>query len=309
MTCSFCFNDNIGKTDDMAVQDFKKMAGTVARAGVREIDILGGEPTLHGNIVEMVSIASNQGLKVSLSSNGSNMPVARKLVKAFGDDCILGISVNQGRVNREIGEFLAECRPVVKALYRGKGCFRQQIRSILRRTHGKFYLIYPDIIAGNRADSLPFGEFRERVFHTKRMIPDVEPVYCSGFLPDSALYPELSETRCPAGVTKLGILPDGSVFPCNLFFGMKEFCIGNILTDSFGTIWNSQKLRFFRRFRENHCPVAGCELHESCHGGCPAHSMKFYGKLDGPDPRCAEQRTQSKVGSLIRTQKGSPPIL
>lgn len=290
MSCSFCFNAGLKKTADMPMDEFRKLTEVLALTRISGIDVLGGEPTLHSDIEEMIALARAYGLKVTLSSNGRRLPVARRLVDAFGDVCILGISLNNGEVNRELREFLAERRPVVKALYRKIGDLEPQIKSVLQKTHGKFHLIYPDIIAGNEADSLPFDEFYDGISVTRRTVPGIEPVYCSGFLPDSTQYPELSLTRCPAGVTKLGILPDGSTFPCNLFFGMEEFCLGNILTSKFEDIWNSPKLDFFRRFSQNHCPLDDCKHHETCHGGCPAHSLKFYGELDGPDPRCVEGR-------------------
>ncbi|HXX57581.1 MAG TPA: radical SAM/SPASM domain-containing protein [Thermodesulfovibrionales bacterium] len=298
MSCSFCFNAGLKEIGDMPAEDFRKMARILAHSGIREIDFLGGEPTLHSGIEEMADIALSLGLKTSVSSNGSRIPVAKRLIDAFGDACVLGISLNDGRSNSELDEFLSDSRPLVKSLYRKIGGLEQRIKSVLEKTHGKFYLIYPDIISGNREDSLPFHEFYDAISTTQRTMPAVEPVFCSGFLPESMRYPELSMTRCSAGVTKLGIMPDGSVFPCNLFFGMGEFYIGNIFTDGFADIWNSPKLSFFRRFEENRCSLKDCNLHAKCHGGCPAHSMKFYGTLDGPDPRCGGTLTMRQ--NLVR---------
>jgi radical SAM protein with 4Fe4S-binding SPASM domain len=115
-------------------------------------------------------------------------------------------------------------------------------------------------------------------------------VYCSGFLPDIEHYPELSQTRCPAGTTKLGVMPDGSVYPCNLFFGKKEFFLGNILTDPFESIWSHEVLAFFRSVTENPCLVRHCTVRSECHGGCPAHSLFITGDLAAPDPRCDNRR-------------------
>jgi radical SAM protein with 4Fe4S-binding SPASM domain len=81
-------------------------------------------------------------------------------------------------------------------------------------------------------------------------------------------------------------MPDGSVYPCNLFFGFEEFLLGNIFTDPFEEIWGHRQLSFFRTFSGNKCPRKDCELHHRCHGGCPAHSYAHFGKRSAPEPRC-----------------------
>jgi radical SAM protein with 4Fe4S-binding SPASM domain len=262
------------------------MAQILSHAGIKEMDILGGEPTLHPGIEAIIGIACAHGFKVSLSSNGSHILIVKKIMDTFGDACALGISLNNHGMTQDLDEFLSEYKPTVKSLCRDTRGLEPHVRTVLAKGMTKFYLIYPDIISGNVDDSLPFHEFFAFVDAMRKTEPTLEPVYCSGFLPDSATYPELSYTRCSAGVTKLGITPDGSVFPCNLFFGMEEFSLGNVFSDKFFDIWRSPKLDFFRRFDGNHCPSKNCFLHKECHGGCPAHSLKFYGELGAPDPRC-----------------------
>ena len=51
-----------------------------------------------------------------------------------------------------------------------------------------------------------------------------------GFVAASGFYKYGREAcgRCDAGIEKIAVMPDGSVFPCNLFAGFKEFRLGNI---------------------------------------------------------------------------------
>jgi radical SAM protein with 4Fe4S-binding SPASM domain len=113
--------------------------------------------------------------------------------------------------------------------------------------------------------------------------------FCSGFIAPEQGNRDLDNVRCPAGTTKLGILPDGSVYPCNLFFNREEFLLGNIVTDDFERIWNSRGLTFFRTRTENLCLHSSCTLHARCHGGCPAQSFLLTGDLTTPDPRCVSR--------------------
>ena len=120
----------------------------------------------------------------------------------------------------------------------------------------------------------------------KKRYGNIKGVFCSCFIPDTATNPVLEYVRCPAGTTKFSVLPDGSVYPCYLFFRHKEFRLGNIFEDDFSIIRTNPVLNFFREFRGNACPNAGCEIFSLCHGGCPAVSLLINGDLRAPDPRC-----------------------
>ena len=77
--------------------------------------------------------------------------------------------------------------------------------------------------------------------------------------------------RCAGGVRKLSVMPDGAVFPCNLFHGLEGFRLGNIFRDSFEDIWSNQRLDLFRRHQENSCSIYTCKNHDI-----------MYRRLPGP---------------------------
>ncbi len=252
--------------------------------GVRTIDIIGGEPTLHPQIVPMVQGAVQRGLNVNLSTNGSNTVVLDNL-PGTDDKVAVGISINDRETLDRLAGFVHKNKVVVKSVFH-PSMDEAFIHDILALRPKKFYLIYRDSL--DRSDlheTVPFHQFMS-VVEERFNSPHIGTVFCSGFIPDGANCPKLSQVRCPAGTTKLGILPDGSVYPCNLFFGKKDFLLGNILTDPFASIWNHTVLAFFRAVAENSCPETTCVLHSSCHGGCPAHSFAHTGDLNAPDPRC-----------------------
>ena len=330
-SCAFCFNQSVPGMDDMPVSSFRVMLSRLP-ATVKTVDIIGGEPTLHPGIVVLIQAASSAGLRINLSSNGTNIAVLKAIASAEPDTTI-GISVNDRETLNDLNGFIRTTRPVVKTVY-ARQLARSLIRDILLLGPKAFYSIYRDAAGpADVPDTIPFPEFlsdvsqwsplrqepegaptnnatsrncllatarssrsRGSAFHPRRAPGDakardfkpgpVGTVYCSGFLPDTVTYPDLASVRCPAGTTKLGVLPDGSVYPCNLLFGRPEFLLGNILTDPFEAIWNHTSLAFFRKFTQNRCPRRDCRLHVECHGGCPAQSLLLTGDLDAPDPRC-----------------------
>jgi radical SAM protein with 4Fe4S-binding SPASM domain len=284
-SCDFCFNRRLPDCGDMGPVDFKTMLDVLEKAGVRTLDIMGGEPTMHADIVSFIADALGCGFKVNISSNGSDLSVLEKIIDA-GTQVTVGISINDRKTLRQVSGFIRTHAPVVKSLY-GPALDTGMVQTILSLGPKRFYLIYRDAMDPRELkDTSPFHEFVAAVqqrFDSR----SVGTVFCSGFLPDLGDEPGLAHVRCPAGTTKLGVMPDGSVYPCNLFFGNKDFLLGNILTDPFNAIWNSPALSFFRKAGRAVCPQTSCRLQAGCHGGCPAIGLLLAADLAAPDPRCA----------------------
>lgn len=269
---------------DMPLESFRTMLGSLKSIGVKTIDIIGGEPTLHRDVIPIIREAEQNGFSVNLSSNGMNAEALSRILESAGKTTV-GISINDRETLGHLEKFISKHKPVVKTVVHA-GLDRQLVEDILALKPKKFYLLYQDAMGANDlANTQPFFRFLAEI-RGKFDPLVVDTVYCSGFLPDTKNHPVLSSARCPAGTTKLGVMPDGSVYPCNLFFGRREFYLGNILTDPFETIWCNPALDFFRVFAGNTCPQISCPIHATCHGGCPAHSLIHSGSLLAPEPRC-----------------------
>jgi radical SAM protein with 4Fe4S-binding SPASM domain len=271
-------------------------------AGIGEIDILGGEPTLHPDIVRLIHKAATFKLRLNLSTNGTNVALLEHLSGAYDRNTLnIGISINDSRTTSELEDYIAKYRPVIKSICKRTALPRPA--NIYFNMPGiTSYLLYMDTVSeGDLINSMPFDEFYKQLSALRDKHPNIDGVYCGGFLPDTKKQPILRNTRCPAGTTKLSILPDGSVYPCYLFFRRREFRLGNIFTESFEDICGSPILHYFRKFQGNKCPVTACELFSECHGGCPAVSLLICNDIDAPDPRCIKAtlllptRLQSKV--------------
>jgi radical SAM protein with 4Fe4S-binding SPASM domain len=284
LSCDFCFNRSLSRMQDMTLDDFIVMLDVLKRTLVKTIDIIGGEPTLHPDMVSFIEQAVSQGLSVNLSSNGTNLPMLETISQLRGNINV-GISINDRETLERVRGFVQEHKPVVKSIY-GTALDPSLVREILLLGPKRFYLIYRDAMDKRELkDTVPFPKYVSDI--EKRYGPkQAGMVYCSGFLPDTEKYPQLAATRCPAGTTKLGILPDGAVYPCNLLFGRKEFLLGNILRDPWDSIWNHKALTFFRTYANNPCPQSSCEHHAACHGGCPAHGLLLSSDIAASDPRC-----------------------
>jgi radical SAM protein with 4Fe4S-binding SPASM domain len=287
-TCHFCFNRKLEPIQDVTLPVFKRLLTVMAAAGIPYIDILGGEPTLHSDLMRMVRLISGFQLKANMSSNGTNLRLLRHLSTTYPKEMLrIGVSLNSDAVSPNLEEYILGYRPVLKSLFNSSGIIPESGRPYLGLPGIDYFLIYPDVLEeADLTRGWPFYRYLRSLEAIKRAFRGVEGVFCAGFIPDIRAYPVLEKVRCPAGTTKLSVLPDGSVFPCYLLFGYPRFALGNLMFDDFETIWHHPLLDYFRHFEKNRCPKKACEYHPVCHGGCPAISYHFSRDLDGPDPRC-----------------------
>jgi radical SAM protein with 4Fe4S-binding SPASM domain len=293
LSCAFCFNRGLPVPEDVTLHDVERIVSVLAGRGVREMDILGGEPTLHSRFNEIADILHENNLRTTVSTNGrSSVPLLERLYKKYNGEFIkVGVSINSEVISQELRDYIVAYKPMVKSICTRSKKIPGAGKDFLSFPGIDYYLLFMDTVdKDDLGISLPFHEFLRELNALKAVHENVRGVFCSGFIPDLENYPVLAHARCPAGVTKLSIMPDGSAYPCYLFFRNEEFRLGNLLSDDFDAIWGSPSLDFFRRFGGNTCTNTGCGIFPYCHGGCPAVSLLLSGDMRAPDPRCAHVR-------------------
>jgi len=283
--CVYCFTRGVAPLPGVSIENYKRLVGAMCDSGIGEIDLLGGEPTLHPDVTSLVDIPARRGMNVFLSTNGANVELLNRLAESFDSRTFsIGVSIH-GEISDGLHDFIERHNPLLKSVCAGEVSIPDVAAGYVKS--GKRYrLLYRDVLVGNDLrDVGPFHDYLKRVTILKAQYHNIEGVYCQGFVPcEGHAIP--AGIRCPAGTTKLTVLPDGAVYPCYLFVRRREFMLGNLLTDDFRGIWENPVLAFFREFRKNSCPDVACDLHASCRGGCPAVSLMIHGDLNAPDPRC-----------------------
>lgn len=287
LACDFCFNRGLSAVPDVDPASFELMLDRLLGAGVATLDLLGGEPTLHQRLEELATGIAARGMSTTLSTNGrGDLALLERLEDRFGRAVFrVGVSVNEEEPPHGLRDYVARRAPLLKSVCSRGWQLPPAAAAHLSRPGAEYFLIFRDPLApGDLADCLSYPEYRGRLDELRRRHPRAAGVACDGFVPAGA--GAADAVRCPAGTTKLAVLPDGSVYPCYLLFGRPEFRLGNLLTDEFASIWGHPRLEFFRTFSENACPRCECAYHAECHGGCPAVSLLVNGDLSVPDPRC-----------------------
>ncbi len=256
-------------------------------------------------IPDFVKTAARKGMEINISTNGSRPETLSKFKDSDREKITIGVSLegsSEERHNRITGsshfslavntiETLLSLDfdvPVKTVVSRSTAPDIGNIIGLLK-TLGirRYYLIHMDILTRApeiMSKALSFPEFKIFSDHIRESNRDMEicTVSASCFTKKMIGLP----AQCSGGVNKFSVLPDGSVFPCNLFHRFPEFCLGNILQDDFASIWANPGLDAFREPSAHACDDTLCVNRAACTGGCPAHNLYHHGDLHGRDVRC-----------------------
>jgi len=98
LACGFCFNRGLPPLPDVDPAAFARMLDNLAAAGVATLDLLGGEPTLHPRLGELIAALAARGMRTTLSTNGrGDLALLERLEERFGRGTLrVGVSVNEG---------------------------------------------------------------------------------------------------------------------------------------------------------------------------------------------------------------------
>lgn len=288
---------------EMSEKDAFSLVDRLLGANIMELDILGGEPTLLPWLEHFLRYCCGAGMTVNISTNGTRSEAISAIAAVPCESLNIGFSLhgfsNSHRaltgstffdsVTEGIASVLREGKsPIVKSVLTSAN--REDISRLVtylaERGVKRYYLLHEDTIGReNLEDAISFPQFW-RVYEQLRAetkdFLEVGFVAASGFF----LSGDSEKKRCKAGTEKLAVLPDGSVFPCNLLIRFEEFRIGNILQESIDDLLRHPVLEQFKRFSGNPCRFSSCLHFDTCNGGCPAHSYYYFRDMTRPDPRC-----------------------
>jgi radical SAM protein with 4Fe4S-binding SPASM domain len=300
--CLFCFNDASQKSE-MSVDNALRLLSILTENGIEELDIMGGEPLLLDWMPDFVEGVLDEGIAVSLSTNGSRPDAIRMLGRLRCERLTIGVSLegstevkhnrltraaNFSAVMKSIEELLSSgLNPLAKTVVTRETMDDiQRIADLLKRKGvSRYYLIHMDMLSrGLRSSALGYPEFLSFYEKVRDANPDISILKVNASCFEKNTLPK--GVRCAGGVRKLAVMPDGSVYPCNLFHHMRSFRLDNVFETVLMELWDDPKLDIFRHTLRNDCEARDCSNHSLCTGGCPAHGYFHCGNPDSVDIRC-----------------------
>ena len=92
LKCSFCYKDLNANFVD--INTYKKYILELHKLGTKVINLSGGDPLLHKNIIELIQFGKNLGMKMFLSTSGKSLTeeLAQKLKKVKLDKLFISLN-------------------------------------------------------------------------------------------------------------------------------------------------------------------------------------------------------------------------
>jgi len=289
--CSHCYNARPRDFPEYDTDQWKKVIDRLWQIGIPHLVFTGGEPTLRQDLPELVRYAQETGMVTGLNTNGRRLSDRRfvdQLVQAGLDHVQITLEshdkvIHQGMVrsNHAWEQTVSGIRNALDSplyvmtnttMLRDNAPYLEETLVFLAElgvpTIGLNALIYSGLGAtcGNGLDEnelTPLLALARKLtdVHGQRLIWYTPTQYCN-FDPMEL---ELGVKGCTAALYNMCVEPNGSVLPCQSYYQS----LGNILADSWDSIWNHElsiALRE-RRYRADKCTT--CLLFAECGGGCP----------------------------------------
>ena len=301
--CPHCYNARERTFPSMSVDNWKKVIDKTWELGIPHIVFTGGEATLLDFLPALIAHAEANGQITGLNTNARRMAdpnYVAELVSAGLDHVQITVESHDPDIHDQ--------------MMNRKGAHKQTIAGLKNALASPLYVMTNTTMLQDNVQTIP----ETLDFLAKIGVPTVglNALIYSGRgsnvgtgLPESDLEPLLEMAKfktdihgqkliwytptqycnfdplkldlgikgCSAALYNMCVEPDGAVLPCQSYYTP----VGNILSDSWDSIWN-HKLSVQLRERQNlPSKCNACDLLQECGGGCPLQfEQESFVKLD-----------------------------
>ncbi|MDP3186488.1 MAG: radical SAM protein, partial [Anaerolineales bacterium] len=283
---------------ELPTADWKRVLDKIWELGIPHVVFTGGEPTLRNDLPELIAHAEANGQITGLNTNARRLSEPRyveQLVAAGLDHVQITIESRDPEIHDRMvcakGAWKQTVQGLKNALreapqWGASPLFVMTNTTMLRDnvqtipatldflaelgvpTVGLNALIYSGrgATVGSGLDERELAPLLETArakteARSQRLIWYTPTQYCN-FDP---MQLELGVKGCTAALYNMCVEPDGSVLPCQSYYQP----LGNLLDDSWDSIWNHELSIRLRERRGLPEKCDGCALLAECGGGCP----------------------------------------
>jgi radical SAM protein with 4Fe4S-binding SPASM domain len=295
--CAHCYNARERNFPELSTEQWFKILDQLWALSVPHIVFTGGEATLRNDLPELIQHAESNGQITGLNTNARRLSDERyvqKLVDAGLDHVQITVESCNEQIHDE--------------MMRAKGAFRQTIEGLRNALDRKLYVMTNTTMLRTNVHTIPNTlDFladlgvptiglnaliysgngltvgtglhenelqpildiatRKTDERGQRLIWYTPTQYCE-FDPTAS---NLGVKGCTAALYSMCIESNGNVLPCQSYYHP----VGNILTDSWDSIWN-HKLSVQLRERQNlPAKCESCPVVSECGGGCPLQAHDY----------------------------------
>ncbi len=289
--CSHCYNARPRNFPQLRLAQWKNVLDILWEIGVPHIVFTGGEPTLVSFLPDLIRHAEKNGQITGINTNGrllKNSDYVQRLVDSGLDHIQVTLESHDPAIHDHMVNSTGAWKDTTgglrnvlttrlyvmtnTTLLRSNSPYLAETLNFLHDlgvpTVGLNSLIYSgkgeSVGTGLSASDLPgLLDIARNLTqkYNQRLIWYTPTQYCH-FDP---VQMELGVKGCTAALYNMCIEPDGSVLPCQSYYTS----LGNILTEPWNRIWNSELAIHLRERHYIPTECQACVLLAECGGGCP----------------------------------------
>ena len=335
MECMHCSGScKLTSRNMLSLFEAKRIIREFACMGGRILEISGGEPLVHPDLLGIVAHAKMNRLETVLYTSGVALDMCRREIsitaelawklRRLGLDKIVfnmqgATAETHDNITRKEGSFgnvvdgiqnmkSADCWVGVhfvpmKLNYTGlkdvfKMCHTLGVNEIgvLRFVPQGRGLTNRELLQLSKSE---FREFMQSLVmqkscHENPRIRVGRPINFCPLIDSS-----IAKEECDAGITRCLVSPEGNIVPCPAFKRQENYIAGNVKVNTLADIWHHSPIwTYFRQFDYSKInePCRSCEHLHWCQGGCKAQRILEYGDiLAAPDPLCIVPHSGKKI--------------
>lgn len=289
--CAHCYNARERNFPELHTENWKHILDQLWALGVPHIVFTGGEATLRNDLPELIAHAESNGQITGLNTNARRL-ADPKYVQELVDAGLDHVQITVESCDEQIHD----------EMMRARGAFKQTIRGLRNVLDTHLYVMtnttmlrtnvhkIPEtldflaelgvptvglnaLIYAGHALSVGTGlherelqpilemAVQKTTEHNQRLIWYTPTQYCN-FDPTQS---NLGVKGCTASLYSMCIESNGNVLPCQSYYHP----LGNMLRDSWESIWNHKLSVQLRERRGLPAKCEGCPVVAECGGGCP----------------------------------------
>lgn len=287
LRCPHCYIQEDINTGEAFVKKEKvfRLIDQLEQSGIVELNITGGECSLHPDFIEIVHYATSKNMRVAVLTNGQQIAqnnLVNELLDCPLDDVRVSIYGTEQYHNQfvQIPNAFQKSIKTLQAFREAKGIGTAAYVITNENIH---YLddlkkqlsllkipvnVSPIIMPTTYGDTSPTRYRLNRV--------DLKKVIMQNHI-------SLTGASCSAGITRFRIRPNGEVNPCEM---LRHVVLGNVYETSFEEVMEGELrqnwVKEFRKVLEEHS-CNQCNLRSRCNM-CPGMFYTENGSYDKPSP-------------------------
>lgn len=315
--CPICFTDaGALSPDELTTEESLAVVREMARSGIRDVLISGGEPFMRPDLIPILSALAEAGISARIASNGSLLDdpileaLSRKtLTKSFqisldsiDPDTYAAV---HGTPPSTLDAVLDRLKKIQEHGFHTTVSVRLTPETLpgipllldtaVREDWATVTIhipVHTNRVSGAFAqDEDAIGLLAPALQHFVRL---PQRWLIETYIPWAPYHPLMKRIRreirmvhrgCRAGRDRLTINPTGWVSPC-ICMDVPSAHLGNVRQTPLLEMFENSDLCRKLRNPQEHSVCADCPNITTCGGGCRAAALALSGRLDGPDSSC-----------------------